>query len=138
MIILDTGFLFALKAEKDKNFKRANEILDDLFEKGRDLVLTSYLVLNETITLAVSRFNGNLKKIKLYYDLFWGVENFFKIVHFEGDEFRKIYLTLEKYLSPEKQLSYVDASLIYLFEKHKADYIVSFNRHFDYIINRLL
>jgi len=31
MIILDTNFIFALKAKNDKNDIRANEILENLF-----------------------------------------------------------------------------------------------------------
>ena len=60
MIILDTNFIFALKAKNDKNYIRANEILENLFEKYSDIKITSYSVLTETFTLAVSRYYGNI------------------------------------------------------------------------------
>ena len=136
-IILDTNFIFALKAKNDKNHIRANEILDNLFEENKDIEITSYYVLNETFTLAVSRYNGNIQYLKEYYELFWGSENFFKIINIENDEYQKIYQILEKYCTQKKQLSYVDASLIYLYKKYKAKYIISFDSHFDNILNRL-
>ena len=34
-------------------------------------------------------------------------------------------------------LSYVDASLIFLYQKYKADYILTFDSHFDNILERL-
>ena len=137
MIILDTNFIFALKAKKDKNYARANEILENLFEEHRDVKITSYSVLNETFTLAVSRYHGNIQYLKDYYELFWGPENFFMIINIEINEYPKIYKILEKYCTQKRQLSFVDASLIYLYKKHKAKLIVSFDSHFDNILNRL-
>ncbi|MBN1215791.1 MAG: type II toxin-antitoxin system VapC family toxin [Candidatus Lokiarchaeota archaeon] len=137
MIILDTNFIFALKAKKDKNYIRANEILEDLFRKYDDLIITSYFVLNEIFTLTVSRYNGLKIYLKYYYDLFWGPENFFKIMNFENIEYMKIYQILEKYCDNKRQLSFVDASLIYLYKKLEAKYLISFDIHFDNILNRL-
>ncbi|GAG41473.1 unnamed protein product, partial [marine sediment metagenome] len=74
MIILDTSFIFALKAKSDKNHDRANEILENLFEEHKDIKITTYSVLNETFTLAVSRYQGNIQYLKEYYELFWGHE----------------------------------------------------------------
>ncbi len=137
MIILDTSFIFALKAKKDKNYTRANEILENLFEEHRDIKITSYSVLNETFTLAVSRYYGNIQYLKDYYELFWGPENFFMIINIENNEYQKIYKILEKYCTPKRQLSFVDASLIYLYKKYKAKLIISFDSHFDNILNQL-
>ena len=137
MIILDTNFIFALKAKNDKNYIRANEILENLFEKYSDIKITSYSVLTETFTLAVSRYYGNIRYLNNYYDLFWGSENFFKIINVENNEYKKIYQILEKYCTQKRQLSFVDASLIYLYKKHKAKHIISFDSHFDNILNRL-
>ncbi len=136
-IILDTSFIFALKSKNDKNHIRANEILENLFEEYKDIEITPYSVLNETFTLAVSRYNGNITYLKDYYELFWGSENFFKIINIESDEYQKIFRVLEKYCTQKKQLSYVDASLIYLYKKYKAKLIISFDNHFDNILNRL-
>ncbi|MHA1845743.1 MAG: type II toxin-antitoxin system VapC family toxin, partial [Promethearchaeota archaeon] len=122
MIVLDTNFIFALKAKNDKNHARANEILENLFEEYRDLMITSYFIISETFTLVVSRFHENKQYLKEYYKLFWGAENFFKIVNIENDEYQKIYHFLEKYCTQKRKLSFVDAVLIYLYKKYKARY----------------
>jgi len=137
LILLDSNYIFALKAKKDKFYVRANEILEDLLEIYKDTIITTYSVLSETFTLAVSRYHGNIEYLKKYYNLFWGSENFFKIIHIEIIEYQKIYQILEKYCSAKKQLSFVDASLIYLYEKHDIKRIISFDSHFDNILNRL-
>ncbi|TXT63516.1 MAG: PIN domain protein (modular protein) [Promethearchaeota archaeon] len=137
MILLDTSFLFAIKAEKDKNYQRANEILDILIAQYNELKIIPYSVLNETITLAVARFNANKHYLKTYYDLFWGSERFFEIIGFEIKEYSKISQVLIKYCSGKKKLSFTDASLIYIYEKYDAKAIVSFDSHFDNILTRL-
>lgn len=136
MILLDSNFIFALKAKKDKNYSRANAILDELLDDKQNLIITSYSVLIETFTLVISRYHGNLNYLKEYYKLFWGSENFFKLVLIENNEYQEIYKILEKYISPKKQLSFVDASLIYLYNKNNAVKIISFDSHFDNILNR--
>ena len=136
MILLDSNFIFALKAKRDKNYNRANEILDVLIKEKDDIICTNYLVLNETFTLAISRYNGKVQYLKEYYKLFWGSENFFQLISIEMNEYKGIYSILEKYLSPKRQLSFVDGSLIYLYKKNDAKQIISFDSHFDNILNR--
>jgi predicted nucleic acid-binding protein len=137
LIVLDTSFLFALKAEKDKNFSRANEILEMLFNDYNDIKITPYLVANETITLAVARFYGNMDYLEKYFNLIWGEQCFFDLLNFEITEYQKIYHVLEQYCTRKKQLSYTDASLIYLCKKYKETRLVSFDKHFDNIVTRL-
>lgn len=137
MIVLDTSFLFALKAEKDKHFSRANEIIDILLDKYKEIIIAPYLVVNETITLAIARYKGNMEYVKKYFELFWGKERFFDLIDFEIEEYQNIYRTLQQYCNNKRQLSYTDASLIFLFKKYKATYLVSFDSHFDTILDRL-
>lgn len=137
MILLDSNFIFALKAKRDKNYNRANEILDVLIEEKDENMATNYLVLNETFTLAISRYNGKVQYLKEYYKLFWGSENFFQLIPIEMNEYKEIYSILEKYISPKRQLSFIDGSLIYLYKKNDAKQIISFDSHFDNILNRL-
>lgn len=137
MIVLDTSFLFALKAEKDKNHLRANELMGMLLNTYKEIKITPYLVANETITLAVARYNGKMTYLEKYFHLFWGAQRFFKLINFEISEYQKIYQVLERYCTEKKQLSYTDASLIYLCKKYNATHIVSFDAHFDHILTRL-
>lgn len=136
-IIIDSNFLFALKAKRDKNHSRAIEILNLLEEKYKKLKITSWLVVGETLTLAVSRFNGETRYIEVFYKLFWSEDTFFEIIQFNFDEYAEIYNILKKYSTPDRLLSFVDASLIFLYKKMKAEYILSFDSHFDTISNRM-
>ena len=133
-IIIDSSFLYALKAEKDKYSERALEILLDLNEK--ELLLTNYLTLNETITLAAVRSNANTSFMEKIFEIIWGQENFFKIIQLTAHDYREVFEVLRKYTTPKKILSFVDASLIFLNKKVNASAILSFDSHFDGIISR--
>ncbi len=68
-IFLDTSALIAVYSDKDKNWKRANELLEEFVVSKIDLVLTDY-VLEETYTgllglagyKVAMKFDQNLKK----------------------------------------------------------------------------
>ena len=134
-IIIDSNFLYALKAEKDKYSERASEILLGLNEK--ELFLTNYLVLNETLTLAITRSRANKSFIDKIQELIWGQENFFRIIQLTPRDYKEVFEVLQKYTTPKKLLSFVDASLIFLNKKVNARAILSFDSHFDGIISRL-
>jgi len=136
-IVLDSNFLFALKAKRDKNHDRSLEILNEIKKNNEKLKITTYPVLNETITLAISRYKANLHYLDELYRLFWGEEKFFQLIPLIPSEYEEVFHTLKKYCTPKRLLSFVDASLIYLYEKHNADYILSFDSHFDHIAKRL-
>ncbi len=136
-IVIDSNFFFALKAKNDKNHNRAQEILIELKEKGKDLLITNYLVINETLTLTVARFNGNTHYLEKMHELYWGEEIFVKKILMTLAEYLEICNLLKKYCSPKLLLSYVDASILYLFQKYNCNYILSFDGHFDKIAVRL-
>ncbi len=134
-IIIDSNFLYALKAKNDKYSDRASEILLSLNEK--EIFLTNYLVLNETLTLAITRSKANKSFIDKVQELIWGQENFFRIIQLTPHDYKEVFEVLQKYTTPKKLLSFVDASLIFLNKKVNARAILSFDSHFDGIISRL-
>ena len=134
-IIIDSNFLYALKAKNDKYSDRASEILLSLNEK--EIFLTNYLVLNETLTLAITRSKANKSFIDKIQELIWGQENFFRIIQLTPHDYKDVFEVLQKYTTPKKLLSFVDASLIFLNKKVNARAILSFDSHFDGIISRL-
>ena len=136
-IILDSNFLFAITFKKDKNFQRAYELFDELKESKVQPLITNNLVLEETLTLVVARFNGNSFHLDKIYSLFWGEDNFFQIEYLKQDDYKTVFNDLKKYTNPKRLLSSVDASLITLYQKYNADKILSFDSHFDTIIERL-
>lgn len=135
-IIVDTNFLFALKAKKDKNRDRAIEIFRDFNENKHELI-TSYFVVGEVLTLAISRSFGDISFLVKIYNLVLGAEKIIILYQFTSGEYQKIFDILRKYCTSKRLLSFVDATLIYLYEKYNADFILSFDSHFDHITKRL-
>jgi predicted nucleic acid-binding protein len=135
-IIIDSNFLFALMFKQDKNFKKAYELFTKLKEKDLPFLFTTNLVVEETFTLVVARFNGNPFHLDKIYKLFWGADNFFQIKYFMEEEYKEIFNILKKYTTPTRLLSTVDASLIFLYQKFNAEKIISFDSHFDGILER--
>ena len=136
-IIIDTNYLFALKSKNDKNHQRALELFKELKEDYKKPFITNNLVVNEIFTLTNSRYKGNIYYLDEYFKLIWGNDNFFKIVQLLQEQYKEIFDTLRKYTDPKRLLSFVDASLIFLYEKFNAEALISFDNHFDGIISRL-
>jgi predicted nucleic acid-binding protein len=135
IIILDTSFLFALNSKKDQFHARAYEVFDEINQQNTKY-FTNYAIMDETLTLATKRSHGNIDFLNSYIALFLGKDNFFSMVQFGAQEFAEIVEIYRKYIAPKRLLSFTDATLIYLFQKLKADYILSFDSHFDNILNR--
>lgn len=135
IIILDTNFLFALKSRKDQYHQRAYELLTEI-QKENTKYFTNYFILNETFTLAINRSRGNLSFLEQYINLFFGKDNFFQVIQNTPQEFVNIIEICKKYVTPKRLLSFVDASLIYLYQKINADNLISFDSHFDNILTR--
>ncbi len=136
-VIIDTNYLFALKAKQDKNHKRSIELMDDLKENYNKPIFTNNLVISELLTLVNSRFKGNTYYLDEFYKLIWGDDNFFMIFQLLPEHYKEGYKILKKYTTPERILSYVDASLILLSKLNNSRAILSFDNHFDEIISRL-
>lgn len=135
IIILDTNFLFALKSRKDQYHQRAYEILTEI-QKEKTKFFTNYYILNETFTLAINRSRGNVSLLDQYINLFFGKDNFFQVIQISPQELTNVIELCKKYITPKRLLSFADASLIYLYQKINADYLISFDSHFDNILTR--
>jgi predicted nucleic acid-binding protein len=136
-IIIDSNYLFALKSKKDRNHKKAFELFKELKKDTIKPLITNNLVVSEIFTLTNSRYKGNIYYLDKYYELIWGQDNFFKIIQLKSEEYKDVYKILNKYTTPKRLLSFVDASLIFLHKKFNAKAILSFDSHFDGIILRL-
>ena len=136
-ILLDTGFLFSLKIKRDKFHTKTKKLFKNINWKSYGLIATSSLVVNELHTLVNIRTKANLNALKQIEDLFWGEENFFSIIFLQLQEFKEIAMIMKKYSTPERILSFVDASLIYLSKKLNFTTIVSYDSHFDGILTRI-
>ena len=136
-ILLDSNFLFALISKKDKYHNDAKRIFNSDILDLNGPIYTSDLVVNETYTLAMIRSKRDkilLDQLNLILD---GNKRFFEIKFQNQIDFREIYKIFIKYSSGTKLLSFVDASLIYLKGQFKSNLVVSFDSHFDGIIERI-
>ncbi|WP_457557952.1 type II toxin-antitoxin system VapC family toxin [Candidatus Harpocratesius sp.] len=136
-ILIDTNFFYALTDIDDSRHDRALEILQTTNWDQFSLILTNVLVINETYTLLMYRSQGNTHLFKELDELFWGKKKFFQIIYPTQHDYQQICETIQKFSSSKRQLSFVDASLIYLGKKLTAQYILSFDSHFDGILIRI-
>ncbi len=136
-ILLDTNFIFALIAEKDKYHGDAKRIFNsDILDLNQPLS-TSCLVVNEAYTLAMYRTKRDENLINELNSLIYGKKKFFNIYYFKRVDYQEIFNIFMKYSDSKKILSFVDASLIYLSKNNNYEWIVSFDDHFDGIIERI-
>ena len=62
-IFFDTGFSFALIAEKDLNHKRSLELLKEIANGKYGMIYTLDYILDEAVTLINPRTHGNRKDL---------------------------------------------------------------------------
>ena len=136
-IILDTGFLYSLKIKQDELHSVAIKIFKETDWKKYGLIVTSNLVVNEVYTLLNIRTKSNKAAFEQIERLIWTDENFFEIVFLRPSEFQETTQLLKKFSTPDRILSFVDASLIYLSQKFHFSTIISFDNHFDGILTRI-
>ena len=136
-IILDTGFLYSLKIKQDELHSVAIKIFKETNWKKYGLIVTSNLVVNEVYTLVNIRTKSNKAAFEQIERLIWDDENFFEIVFLRPSEFQEIAQLLKKFSTPDRILSFVDTSLIYLSQKFHFPTIISFDNHFDGILTRI-
>ena len=84
-----------------------------------------------------ARTRGNPEAIKNLANVFWSNDCFFDIIYLNKNEYNQISQIMYKYTSPKKVISFVDASSIYLKNILQCNSIISFDDHFDGIIERI-
>jgi predicted nucleic acid-binding protein len=136
-IILDSGFLFALKFKQDDRHSLSLKIFNEIEWEKYEPIVTTNLVVAEVYTLVNVRTKSDLNSLEKIEQLFWGNENFFEIMELNAQEFQEIGKFLMKYSNKNRNLSFTDASLIYLAFKFEYFTIISFDSHFDGIMTRI-
>jgi len=136
-ILLDCNFIFALVAKKDKYHKDAKRIFNSDILNLNGPIYTSNLVISETYTLAMFRTKRDKNLLEHLYSIIDGKKKFFEIIYCTYADFQEIYKVFIKFSNKTKLLSFIDASLILLKDKLDCNLIVSFDNHFDGIIERI-
>ncbi len=130
-ILLDTGFLHALRLKKDEHHALATGILEGFGWAAHAPILVPSTVVAEVYTLTNFRTNGNRQAISSLDVLFWGDDRFFTIVPVPQEDLSAITQVMSKLTEPGRILSFTDASLIFIARKYSVEDIVTFDSHFN-------
>ncbi|MFW9875196.1 MAG: type II toxin-antitoxin system VapC family toxin [Candidatus Thorarchaeota archaeon] len=130
VVFLDTGFLLAVKNRDDKNFEIAQSWMKRFLKNEFGEVITSTLVFNELVTLALVRIKrpdfainlGNyiLKSRKI------------KLISLTDDDFKNSWETFQKY--KEKKLSFTDCAILTHCTRFNCNFLATFDNHFKGLI----
>ena len=105
MILADSSFLVAFFDETDNQHKRAVEDMKRIEEKNLDIMVSEH-VLGETATVLL--YHASLEAAKAFLD--YAQENF-EIDPVDGEH---RLATIKVFVNQDRQLSYIDASVVFL------------------------
>jgi len=130
VVFLDTGFILAVKNRDDKNFEIAQSLMRRFLKNEFGEIITSTLVFNELVTLALVRIKrpdfaieiGNyiLKSRKI------------KLLSLTDDDFKNSWEIFQKY--KEKRLSFTDSSILTHCKRLNCNFLATFDKHFKGLI----
>ena len=140
-VIIDTNFFYALYVEKDIFHQKALALLETIQEKTMKTpslgFLTNQFVVQETYTLMNYRIKQSHFLHKLD-ELFFGKARFFELYHSNShiQEMKQIIQVMKDYIgmTPKRNLSFTDASLIHHAKLLGVNQILSFDGHFKNIL----
>ncbi len=131
VVFLDTGFILAVKNRDDKNFEIAQSLMRRFLKNEFGEIITSTLVFNELVTLALVRIKrpdfaieiGNyiLKSRKI------------KLLSLTDDDFKNSWEIFQKY--KEKRLSFTDSSILTHCKRLNCNFLATFDKHFKGLIH---
>ncbi|MBE6493930.1 MAG: type II toxin-antitoxin system VapC family toxin [Methanosphaera stadtmanae] len=124
-ILLDTSFIVSLFRENDENHQKAKENAHIIEEC--DCYITNY-ILNEVITIIAMRTKDIKITETIYYFM---LDNFTIINEQETSNFNTMVMKIfKKYNKDTFHLSFIDCSLILLYNEYNLDVLVSFDKWF--------
>lgn len=132
-VFIDTSIFVAARNRRDVNHARAVELLREAFRGRYGTVYSSDYVFDEAVTVALVR----TKKPELALDLgnFILSSKKLRILYVTRETFKESWRIFQKYA--ERGLSFTDAITLALMEKHRVEYIMSFDKHFDGLVPRI-
>ena len=139
-IFVDTNFYISLIDPHDFNYDRSLELLKDLKTGKYGRIYTSIYVMAESATLLSVRIKNQAPPYDLMEDLFIGKTQFALMLRSSENDEKEAWILFKKINTNRKLkiISFVDCTNIIFCKKYQCDNILSFDRHFDGIINRIL
>jgi predicted nucleic acid-binding protein len=138
-IFIDTGVFVGYVNKKDKNHNIAVNFLEGLMRNRYRTSFTSDYIFDEAVTVALYRTKDIRKAIDVGELIVGneekGITRFVNILPVSKSIFNEAWKLFLKY--PEKMLSFTDCTSIALIKGREIDYIASFDKDFDGIVNRV-
>jgi hypothetical protein len=131
-IFIDTGVFVAARNKHDRNYARARDLLRSALNGEYGRIFTSDYIVGEAVTLALVRTHNYQVAVntgKLIIDS----PRIEKII-VSPDEFNESWETFLKF--GKKYLSFTDCASLVLSRKHGISRIMSFDSHFDGLMQR--
>jgi predicted nucleic acid-binding protein len=130
VVFLDTGFLLAVKNKDDKNFEISQSWMRRFLKNEFGEIITSTLVFNELVTLALVRIKRPDFAINLGNYLLKSRK--IKIISLTDDDFKNSWELFQKY--KEKRLSFTDSTILAHCSRLNCNFLATFDKHFKGLI----
>lgn len=114
-------------------------VIKEIVERKYGMVFTSDYILDETLTVILSRTKRYLYAVKAGSFILGEIQdipNFINLIEINNELFSSTW-QLFKENKYDKVMSFTDYSSIILNKKYKIDFIASFDSHFDGILPRV-
>ncbi|MHA1131149.1 MAG: type II toxin-antitoxin system VapC family toxin [Candidatus Helarchaeota archaeon] len=138
-IFIDTGIFVAFFNKDDINHKRSKMIMKEIVEKKYGMAFTSDYIIDETLTVILSKTKRYLDAVKAGSFILGEIEDiphFITLITINNELFNSTW-QLYKANKYDKVMSFTDYSSIILNNTYKIDCIASFDSHFDGILPRV-
>ncbi|MEF8906195.1 MAG: type II toxin-antitoxin system VapC family toxin [Haloarculaceae archaeon] len=135
-VLVDTGVLYADHDTDATRHEVAAEALDAVYDGELGQPYISDYVFDEAITLARTR-TGSFASAKRLSDRLRGRGEYprvFEMLHVSMAVFADAVAVFERY--DDQQLSFTDATIVALIERHAIDSVLSFDDDFDGVVRR--
>ena len=131
VVFLDTGFLLAVKNKDDKNFEIAQSWMRRFLKNEFGEIITSTLVFNELVTLALVRIKRPDFAINLGNFLLKSRK--IKVISLTDEDFKNSWEIFQKY--KDKRLSFTDCAILTHCTRLNCNFLATFDKHFKGLIS---
>lgn len=131
VVFLDTGFLLAVKNKDDKNFEIAQSWMRRFLKNEFGGIITSTLVFNELVTLALVRIKRPDFAINLGNFLLKSRK--IKVISLTDEDFKNSWEIFQRY--KDKRLSFTDCAILTHCTRLNCNFLATFDKHFKGLIS---
>ncbi len=136
---IDSGMFVAAYNTRDSNHKSAQEIIKAAIDGRHGPLYTSDYVFDEAVTLMLARTKNPKHALGLGLFILGDpskqAESFAQMISVDEDAFKESWSLFRKYAA--RGLSFTDCTILALMKRENIDTLLSFDRSFDGIVQRV-